>query len=130
MKKYVFMMLCVLTMIVSLTSCQDDDDIYDRIVGNTWVGYLGFHDGPFDLESGIYFGSDGFGTDELYYYDGGDRYGKLNIQWELKGGDIYISYGKVAPPRELRGVYVRKGELNAALYVDGRYVEDVTLYRD
>ena len=55
MKKYLLMTLCLLTMLAGFTSCQDDEDIYDRIVGRTWVGDLGFSDGPYALESGVYF---------------------------------------------------------------------------
>lgn len=125
-KRYVgiFMML---TLLVGFTSCEDDESIFDEVVGRTWVGYLGFYDREYDLESGIYLGSDGFGTDELRYYDNHEYYNKYRIQWEVSGGSIFINYGNQALPRELRDVYVRRGRLSAALFVDGRYVEDVEL---
>lgn len=119
--------LLMLTLLVGFTSCEDDEDIFDEVVGRTWVGYLGFHDGRYDLESGIYLSSDGFGEDELRYYDTHTLYDTFRIQWEISGGSIFINYGNRAAPRELRDVYVRKGRLSAALFVDGIYVEDVEL---
>ena len=83
LKKYVGVLM-LLFLLVGFTSCEDDETIFDRIVGRTWIGDLGFesddryHD---PLESGIYLGADGFGEDQLCYYDNGDYYGKpLRLQ--------------------------------------------------
>ena len=115
---------------VSFLSCEDDDDdtIFDRIVGRVWIGDLGMIDqGGFALESGIYFGTDGFGKDDLRYYDNGQPFGVYNIQWEAYDGNIYINYGNMAPPRELHDVRVRRGELTGTLYIYGNYNGRVTL---
>lgn len=130
LKKYAGLLM-MLTLLVGFTSCEDDETIFDHIVGRTWVGDLGFvtndrHEFP--LESGIYFGSDGFGEDELLYYDNGDFYDRLRIQWRVGNGSIYIDYGNVAAPRELRNVYISRGRMTGALFIDGYYYADVELY--
>ena len=40
-KKYAGFLL-MLTLLVGFTSCEDDEDIYDDLMGRTWVGDLGF----------------------------------------------------------------------------------------
>ena len=131
LKKYVGVLM-LLFLLVGFTSCEDDETIFDRIVGRTWIGDLGFesddryHD---PLESGIYLGADGFGEDQLCYYDNGDYYGKpLRLQWSVGNGTLYIDYGNVAPPRELRNVYVSHGRMTRTLYINGFYYGDVELY--
>lgn len=125
LKKYGSILL-MLTLLVGFTSCQDDDDIFDEIVGRKWIGYMGFQDGAYDLESGVYFGSDGFGSDELYYYNG-EYFDTLNMQWWIERGIIFVSYGNRAPMRELRDVFVRGKRMEANLYVDGMFVDRVEL---
>ena len=53
LKKYVGVLM-LLSLLVGFTSCEDDETIFDRIVGRTWIGDLGFesdrHHDP--LESG------------------------------------------------------------------------------
>lgn len=128
-KKYVGILL-MLALFVGFTSCEDDEDIFDEIAGRTWVGDLGFSTFDVDeypLESGIYLGADGFGDDELHYYDNGEFYRTINLQWSVQSGSIYIDYGNVAAPRELRNVYVSRGRLTASLYIAGRYFDEVEL---
>ena len=43
-------------------------------------------------------------------------------------GTLYIDYGNVAPPRELRNVYVSHGRMTGTLYINGFYYGDVELY--
>ena len=113
LKKYVGVLM-LLFLLVGFTSCEDDETIFDRIVGRTWIGYLG---------------ADGFGEDQLCYYDNGDYYGKpLRLQWSVGNGTLYIDYGNVAPPRELRNVYVSHGRMTGTLYINGFYYGDVELY--
>ena len=44
-------LLLVLTMLaVGFSSCEEDDEtIYDYLIGRTWVGNLGFAVGPYDV---------------------------------------------------------------------------------
>lgn len=41
LKKYVGVLM-LLTLLVGFTSCENDETIFDHIVGRTWVGDLGF----------------------------------------------------------------------------------------
>lgn len=41
LKKYVGVLM-LLSLLVGFTSCEDDETIFDRIVGRTWIGDLGF----------------------------------------------------------------------------------------
>lgn len=116
---------------VGFSSCENDDDrLYDTLAGRVWDGDLGFYqDGRYPLDSYVYFGADGFGTDKLHFADTGQYLDTLNIQWDAYGDDtIYIGYGRADYPRELRRVHIRHGELRAELYIDGEYYGRITLY--
>ena len=112
MKRF-FLAALLLFASVAFTGCDnDDDDLYDTLSGRVWAGDLGFYqDGRIPLDSYVYFGADGFGTDELRYAD-----------------KIYISYGRADYPRELRNVYIRRGRLTGELFIDGQYYDRITLY--
>ena len=56
-----------------------------------------------------------------FYQDG-------NIQWDAYDDTVYIDYGRVDLPRELRRVHIRRGMLTADLYIGGRYYDRITLY--
>lgn len=131
MKRF-FLAICLLTAALGFTACEeeDNDNLYDTLVGRVWSGDLGFYqDGRYPLESFVYFGADGFGTDELYYADNGEYLDTLRIQWEAyNDGTIYINYGNKDFPRELRRTRIRSGVLTAELYIDGRYYNRVRLY--
>lgn len=114
---------------VGFSSCEnDDDDLYDTLTGRVWAGDLGFYQDGYALDSYVYFGADGFGSDELCYADNGRLLDTLNIQWDAYDDKIYISYGRADYPRELRNVYIRRGRLTGELFIDGQYYDRVTLY--
>ncbi|WP_295939262.1 hypothetical protein [uncultured Alistipes sp.] len=121
---------CLFTATVGFTACSSDrDDVFDTLAGRVWIGDLGFYDGRYPLDSYIYFGSDGFGDDELYYNDNGQFFGRFNIQWQVSNNrTLYISYGNVAPPRELRRISIRRRTLEGDLYINGVFYDYVTLY--
>ena len=58
-KKYAGFLL-MLTLLVGFTSCEDDEDIYDDLMGRTWVGDLGFGTNRDPIESGIRLDNNGF----------------------------------------------------------------------
>ena len=49
--KYTKSLFLCLSIIIGLTSCEDDETVFDRIVGYEWVGDLGFADRYGPLES-------------------------------------------------------------------------------
>ena len=101
---------------VGFSSCEnDDDDLYDTLTGRVWAGDLGFYQDGYALDSYVYFGADGFGSDELRYADNGRLLDTLNIQWDAYDDTVYIDYGRVDLPRELRRVHIRRGMLTADL---------------
>lgn len=126
--KKLLLLIGMLVMLTGFSSCESDETIFDRIVGRVWIGNLGFTVGSFPLESGVYFRSDGFGEDELCYSDTGAPYRKYSIQWSVDNNTIYINYGNMDRPRELRHVYVGNNSMNATLFVDGYEYGPVTLY--
>ena len=120
-------LLLVLTMLaVGFSSCEEDDEtIYDYLIGRTWVGDLGFIDGPYALESGITFKGNDYAVDRQFYYaeDGGGEAGTLRLNWWIDMGTLYLDY----PLLEIRGVYITGRFLYGELYADGNYEFSVTL---
>ncbi|MDD3037167.1 hypothetical protein [Bacteroides sp.] len=115
LKKYAGVLM-MLTLLVSFTSCEDDETIFDRIVGRTWIGDLGFYVNGEPVESGITFKSNGFGVDEQFYYDWGDRAAVLDVRWWIDHGDLYLDYGNRYPLLVLEAVYVDGRYLTGRLY--------------
>ena len=124
-------LLLVLTMLaVGFSSCgEDDETIYDYLIGRTWVGDLGFIDGPYALESGITFKGNDYAVDRQFYYaeDGGGEAGTLRLNWWIDMGTLYLDYGPDYPLLEIRGVYITGRFLYGELYADGNYEFSVTL---
>ena len=124
-------LLLVLTMLaVGFSSCEEDDEtIYDYLIGRTWVGDRGFIDGPYALESGITFKGNDYAVDRQFYYaeDGGGEAGNLRLNWWIDMGTLYLDYGPDYPLLEIRGVYITGRFLYGELYADGNYEFSVTL---
>lgn len=124
-------LLLVLTMLaVGFSSCEEDDEtIYDYLIGRTWVGDLGFIDGPYALESGITFKGNDYAVDRQFYYaeGGGGEAGTLRLNWWIDMGTLYLDYGPDYPLLEIRGVYITGRFLYGELYADGNYEFSVTL---
>ena len=55
--------LMMLTLLVGFTSCEDDEDIYDDLMGRTWVGDLWFGSNNNPIECGIRLDNNGLGID-------------------------------------------------------------------
>ena len=104
-KKYAGFLL-MLTLLVGFTSCEDDEDIYDDLMGRTWVGDLGFGTNRDPIESGIRLDNNGLGIDyQVYDYDGASA-GDLPFRWRVDYGTLYLDYGYDFALREVRGVRV------------------------
>ena len=63
-------LLIIMMMMVSSCDDQSDDQIYDNLIGQTWVGDLGFTVDEFPVESGITFSGNDYAIDEQYYFGG------------------------------------------------------------
>ena len=129
--KYTKLLFLCLSSIIVFTSCEDDETVFDRIVGHEWVGDLGFADRYGPLESGLFFERNGFGSDAQCYYDDphGDIIYELPFRWVINGGILSLDYGNDYPLLEIYDVYVFGDELSGVLYVDGRQDGPITLYR-
>ena len=98
-KKYAGFLL-MLTLLVGFTSCEDDEDIYDDLMGRTWVGDLGFGTNRDPIESGIRLDNNGLGIDYR---------------------TLYLDYGYDFALREVRGVRVSGRYMRGDLYLDGEF---------
>lgn len=124
-KKYAGILM-MLTLLVGFTSCEDDDEIYEELVGHTWVGdlWFGFDNDP--IESGIRLDANGLGIDyQIYDYDGIPA-GDLPFRWWMEYGTLYLD-GYDYALREIRGVRVRRGYLSGDLYLDGEYIDFIEM---
>lgn len=127
---------CVLTL--TFASCQDDNDIFDAIAGETWVGDLGFVDsyGHY-LESGVTFYGDGTGYDEQYCYDegvDGVLVEEYDFTWIIANNVLTLNYKRNpghggVPQLVIKDVYIIEDELHGILYADGKREGEVILYR-
>ena len=101
--KYTKLLFLCLSSIIVFTSCEDDETVFDRIVGYEWVGDLGFADRYGPLESGLFFERNGFGSDAQCYYDDphGDIIYELPFRWVINGGILSLDYGNDYPLLEI-----------------------------
>ena len=128
-KKYAGILM-MLTLLVGFTSCEDDEDIYDDLMGRTWVGDLGFGYDDDPIESAIRLDGNGMGIDYLSYYRDGAPWRDLPFNWGVDYGTLYIDYGSGYELREIRNVHVNRRYLCGDLYIDGIYFDYVELRRD
>ena len=117
--------------IIGLTSCEDDDVIFDRLVSSEWIGDLGFADRYGALESGLNFDRNGFGMDYQCYFDdpNAEIAHELPFRWVIDDGILSLDYGNDYPFLEIYDISIDGDELSGVLYVDGRRDGSVTLYR-
>ena len=108
LKKYVGVLM-LLTLLVGFTSCEDDETIFDHIVGRTWVGDLGFW------------------VDEQWYYDWDRVAAVLDVRWWIEDGDLFLDYGNGYPLLILADVYVEGRYLTGRLYSNNIDQGTVTL---
>ena len=88
-KKYAGILM-MLTLLVGFTSCEDDEDIYDDLMGRTWVGDLWFGSDNNPIESGIRLDNNGLGIDyQVFDYDGRPA-GDLPFRWWVDYGTLYL----------------------------------------
>ncbi len=83
---------------IGLVSCEDDQEGIDNaIIGRSWTGDVGMVDEYGEpVLSTFYFGGDGFGKEEQYYFDG-VFYDSFRYQWLWEDGysrNIILEYGR------------------------------------
>lgn len=132
--KYSIYFIILLVTLGGLTSCDDDnidDNIYNDLIGQTWVGDLGFNVGRYPVESGITFRGNGYAVDRQMYFeiDGGEDAVTLELKWWVSGGNLWLDYGPNYPLLQIRNVYVSYSYLSGPLYANGSYDMDVRLNR-
>ena len=125
-----YLLSMMLALIITLTSCenQNDNEIYDALIGRTWVGDLGFTFDNYAVESGITFRGNDFAVDEQYYFGGG-RATTLDVRWWISHGNLYLDYGSYLPFLEIRNIYVGYSYLDGDFYSDGRYIGRIQIGR-
>ena len=119
--------LMMLTLLVGFTSCEDDEDIYDDLMGRTWVGDLWFGSDNNPIESGIRLDNNGLGIDYQVFDYNGRPAGDLPFRWWVDYGTLYLDYGYDFALREIRGVRVRGRYLQGDLYLDVEYIDYIEL---
>ena len=120
------LLLATLLMVfmVGLSSCsQDDDEIYDNLIGYTWVGDLGFDFNDYPVESGITFKGDGYAVDRQYFMDNGDYATTLNLVWNIEYGTLFLDYVGSPYLFEIRNVFVGSTYLSGSLYLNGGLID-------
>ncbi|MEG1564373.1 MAG: hypothetical protein RR365_11720 [Bacteroides sp.] len=124
--------LLLTALLLSFTACESDETLFNRLIGRTWVGDLGFSYDHYPVESGLTFKASGFATDEQYFFpeDGGDHAVTLDVRWSIANDILYLDYGNGYPLLEVRGFYVSGRFLNGTLYVDGKYDGPLTMEID
>lgn len=121
-------LLIIMMMMVSSCDDQSDDQIYDNLIGQTWVGDLGFTVDEFPVESGITFSGNDYAIDEQYYF-GGDRAATLTLRWWIEGQSLWLDYGYGYPILEIRKIRVGNLFLHGSIYADGYYDGEIELER-
>ena len=115
----------MLVAMVGFSSCsQDDDEIYDNLIGYTWVGDLGFEFNGYEVESGITFKGDGYAIDRQLYYDNGKPAVTLDVDWYVEYGSLFLDYVGSPYLFEIRNVYVGSTYLSGTLYLNNVWVEN------
>lgn len=131
--KKVYALLLMMMVVVGFSSCQDDDnEIYNNLIGYTWIGDLGFNVGPYPVESGITFKGNDYAIDRQYYFaeNGGGPAVTLELTWWIDNGNLYLDYGSRYPMLQIRNVFVGNTYLSGPLFENGSYVMDVRLDKD
>lgn len=132
-KKYVGILL-MLTLFVGFTSCQDEDELEELMIGRTWGGDFGGTatiDGrDYALYSEITFSARHTGIENQFLER--DRFQSLDFDWDWVGSDLrltyYDVYGHYLTTLYLRYVEIHRGVLTGTLCEeDGYEIIDVRL---
>ena len=119
-KKYAGLLL-MLTLLVGFTSCEDDEDLEERMFGRVWVGDVGMNavNGRI-LYSEFTFDPDGFG-EEYQFFRNGELYGHFRFQWyweDRYSNNLVLDYGRNGTSY-MDNVDIYRGVMTGIFYLTG-----------
>ena len=119
-KKYAGLLL-MLTLLVGFTSCEDDEDLEERMFGRVWVGDVGMNavNGRI-LYSEFTFDTDGFG-DEYQFFRNRELYDHFRFQWyweDRYSNNLVLDYGRNGTSY-MDNVDIYRGVMTGIFYLTG-----------
>jgi hypothetical protein len=119
-KKYAGLLL-MLTLLVGFTSCEDDEDLEERMFGRVWVGDVGMNavNGRI-LYSEFTFDPDGFG-EEYQFFRNGELYDHFRFQWyweDRYSNNLVLDYGRNGTSY-MDNVDIYRGVMTGIFYLTG-----------
>lgn len=133
-KKYASILM-MLTLLVGFTSCEDDEDFEELLIGVTWGGDFGgtaVVDGyDYPLYSEITFSARHRGI-ENQRFENGERFQSLDFDWDWDGPDLrltyYDVYGHYLSTLYLCDIDIYRGVLTGTLLEEyGEFIMNVRL---
>ena len=119
-KKYAGLLL-MLTLLVGFTSCEDDEDLEERMFGRVWVGDVGMNavNGRI-LYREFTFDPDGFG-EEYQFFRNGELYDHFRFQWyweDRYSNNLVLDYGRNGTSY-MDNVDIYRGVMTGIFYLTG-----------
>ena len=119
-KKYAGLLL-MLTLLVGFTSCEDDEDLEERMFGRVWVGDVGMNavNGRI-LYREFTFDPDGFG-EEYQFFRNGELYYHFRFQWyweDRYSNNLVLDYGRNGTSY-MDNVDIYRGVMTGIFYLTG-----------
>ena len=119
-KKYAGLLL-MLTLLVGFTSCEDDEDLEERMFGRVWVGDVGMSAGNGRiLYSEFTFDPDGFG-EEYQFFRNRELYDHFRFQWyweDRYSNNLVLDYGRNGTSY-MDNVDIYRGVMTGIFYLTG-----------
>ena len=119
-KKYAGLLL-MLTLLVGFTSCEDDEDLEERMFGRVWVGDVGMNavNGRI-LYTEFTFDPDGFG-EEYQFFRNRELYDHFRFQWyweDRYSNNLVLDYGRNGTSY-MDNVDIYRGVMTGIFYLTG-----------
>lgn len=119
-KKYAGLLL-MLTLLVGFTSCEDDEDLEERMFGRVWVGDVGMNavNGRI-LYREFTFDPDGFG-EEYQFFRNRELYDHFRFQWyweDRYSNNLVLDYGRNGTSY-MDNVDIYRGVMTGIFYLTG-----------
>lgn len=118
-KKYASILM-MLTVLVGFTSCEDDENLEDRMFGRVWIGDVGLSaDNGELLYSEFRFDPDGFGEEYQYYFRDRAYYDSFRFKWNWEdrySNNLILDYGRNGVSY-MDDVDIRQGRMTGIFYL-------------